>query len=112
MSTDDEQEFAEFIKDITPDVMSVLERDEFFTKLEAQIFPTSTTDLNTCDHSYSVSIVILSELGHDESARDDVFDVMRSQGGFCDCEILLNAAPESPTRSAYWKQWAANVEVK
>ena len=112
MSTDDEQEFAEFIKDITPDVMSVLERQDFFAKLEAQIFPTGTTNLNKCDHSYSVSIVILSELGHDDSARDDVFDVMRSRGGFCDCEILLNAAPESPTRSAYWKQWAANVEVK
>jgi hypothetical protein len=98
------------LRGITPDVMSCLQREEFFTKLESHIFPDGTIDSNRCNHSFAVSTLILSEAGHDEDAREDVFDVMRSQGGFCDCEILLNVAPESTTRAAYWMKKAKNTE--
>jgi hypothetical protein len=96
--------------DITPNVMNCLQREKFFTKLESHIFPDGTIDSNCCSHSFVVSTLVLSESGHDEKAREDVFEVMRSQGGFCDCEILLNVAPESAARAAYWKKKAKNTE--
>jgi hypothetical protein len=34
---------------------------------------------------------------------DDIYRVLRSRGGACDCEILFNVAGESRLRSDYWK---------
>jgi Protein of unknown function (DUF2695) len=104
MSTSDDEEFESFIEDITPDVFASLQRENFFTSLEARIFPEGSTDRNECDGSFSAATALLTDLGHDEDAREDVFDVMRSKGGFCDCEIILNAAPESAARATYWKK--------
>ncbi len=106
MSPEPEADFDSFISDISPDVMKCLENEDFFRKLEARIFPDVSTDRKTCDGSFSVATEILTSAGHDKSAIEDVLDVMRSKGGFCDCEIVLNAAPESSVREAYWKRRA------
>ena len=92
-----------FLKDITLGVLACLTRQQFFTALEARIYPEGPAGPNLCDHSCSVAIDVLSASGHDQDARRDILDVMRSLGGSCECEILWNVAPTSAARAAYWR---------
>ena len=59
-----------------------------------------------CDHSYVISKSILAELGFQAEDLDDIFDVLQSRGGFCDCEILYNTTEESRLKVEYWKSTA------
>ena len=43
---------------------------------------------NECGGDYKLSEAILREAGYDSAALEDIFDVLRAQGGCCDCEIL------------------------
>jgi hypothetical protein len=103
VADDSQRKFDEFISDITPDVIAVLKRQSFFELLEKETFPDGIIGSSTCRHDFSATTELLSQLGHDADAIRDVIDVMRANGGFCDCEIVLNAAPESKVREAYWK---------
>jgi hypothetical protein len=109
---EEDEELQSLIEDISPDVFLSLERSNFFSDLESRIFPDRTVASNTCDSSYLISIELLTALGHDEEAQEEVFAVMQVKGGFCDCEILLNAAPESAARASYWKSRAENLKVE
>jgi len=109
LSDESQREFDLYISDITPDVMGVLNRQFFFERLEKEIFPTGIVDSSTCRHDYIVTTKLLSQLGHDADAIEDVIDVMRANGGFCDCEIVLNTAPESRIREKYWKDEHARL---
>ena len=40
----------------------------------------------------------------------DVFHVLMDKGGYCDCEILYNAAEESRLKAEYWRARAAELE--
>lgn len=95
-------DFDQFVEDITPDVLGVLERQNFFSLLEAEIYPSAKLDESRCLHDFSASLRILAGLRHDSAAQEDVLSVLRSNGGFCDCEAILNVAPESKVRKAYW----------
>jgi len=55
-----------------------------------------------CGGDYKLSEAILLKSGFESSDLADVFDVLRSRGGFCDCEILYNVAETSRLKSAYW----------
>jgi hypothetical protein len=100
---DGQREFEEFITDVTPNVMTVLLGQSFFDLLEKEIFPDGSTDNSVCRHDFSRSKGLLMRLGHDVGAVKDVIAVMQANGGFCDCEIVLNVAPESRVRKTYWK---------
>ena len=39
----------------------------------------------------------------DTTAMEEVFDVLRSQGGFCDCEVLYNVSESSRLKATYWR---------
>ena len=52
------------------------------------------------DHKLSEDI--LREAGYDPEALQDILDVLRSQGGCCDCEILYNVADTSRLKTNYW----------
>jgi Protein of unknown function (DUF2695) len=109
MPPDDEDLYDEaLLSDIAPNIMAVLIRDKFFTRLEARVFPDSPDPRNLCDHSFSNASVLLAEDGHDEDAQEDVFAVMRSRGGFCDCEIIWNVAEGSPVTENYWRTRAVS----
>jgi Protein of unknown function (DUF2695) len=92
--------------DITPSIMACLNRDHFFARLEARVFPESPDIRSLCNHSFEFATALLAEDGHDEDAQQDVFAVMRSQGGFCDCEIIFNVAENSAVTEGYWRSWA------
>ena len=103
MLEDSQREFDEFISDITPDVMVVLVRQSFFEQLEREVFPNGAIDSSACKHDFSITMRVLSQSGYDEDAIRDVIDVMRANGGYCDCEIILNAALQSKVSENYWK---------
>lgn len=101
--------FDKFIADITPDVMGVLQKKNFFAQLEEQLFPSESVDISNCKHDFSITERLAKELGFDKADIDDIVDVMRAKGGCCDCEIVLNAAPESRVREKYWKAEQAKL---
>ena len=104
-----QSDFDEFIADITPDVMGVLQKKGFFARLEEEVFPTGSVGTSNCKHDFSNTQRLVTELGFDKAAFDDIVDVTRANGGFCDCEIVLNAAPESVIRAGYWKTQASKL---
>jgi hypothetical protein len=99
-----DREHAEFVKSISDDVMKSLVSRRFFEELDSRLCPKDgQASRVSCDHSYGISKTILAELGFQAEDLSDVFDVLRSRGGFCDCEILYNAADESRLKAEYWK---------
>jgi Protein of unknown function (DUF2695) len=105
------ESWDEFIESIAPDVLRCLQRRNFFERLEGNVFPEGPGSRGTCDHSYRHLISLMeAEAWPDKDHREDVFDVMRSKGGFCDCEIIYNVAPESQVREHYWKRRASELE--
>lgn len=94
----------ELIAEITPYVMGYLERLNFFEKLDDVLSPVnSTTQAGTCNGSYESSESILLAAGCKKSDLSDVFAVLRSKGGCCDCEILYNVVESSRLKSKYWR---------
>jgi hypothetical protein len=102
-----EESFDEFIESITEDVLRVLSSQGFFCKIEGRVWPDGPDGRKVCDGSFANAVDIATADGHSLEDQDDIFHVMRSRGGFCDCEIVLNVAPESAVRERYWKKKAA-----
>ncbi len=97
----------DFIASITPDVMGCLNRSQFFVKLDDVLCPTDTgSQPKECSGDYKLSEAILREAGYDATDLEDIFDVLRAQGGCCDCEILYNVAESSRLKANYWRRRA------
>jgi hypothetical protein len=78
--------------------------------LDDQLSPPSDVERRkTCAHDYAISETILRAANFSLDDLGDIFEVLRAQGGFCDCEILYNAAPPNRLKSNYWCQQAAKV---
>jgi hypothetical protein len=97
-------EDEDLVGSITPDVMRCLARVRFFEKLEDLLSPEEASlERNTCNSDFSLSESILRACGFDSEDLDDIFAVLRSRGGCCDCEILYNVAEESRLKAEYWR---------
>src|ERR1700737_1192148 len=95
-----------FISSIAPHVMRCLGECIFFEKLDDLLSPESpSTPSAGCDGTYKFSESILADR-FDRDALDDIFDVLKSKGGFCDCEILYNVV-DSRLKAKYWRSHAA-----
>lgn len=106
-----DREHQEFVEAISDDVMRCLTTRGFFEELDSRFCPKEHGVPRTlCDHSYTISEAILAGRGFHAEDLDDIFDVLRSKGGFCDCEILYNAAEESRLKLEYWKARAKELE--
>jgi hypothetical protein len=94
----------EFLKSIAPNVLGVLEKKGFFTRLDDLFCPVDPlADRAKCGHSFDISFSILRDLGMDSDDLDDVLGVLRFGGACCDCEVLYNVADESRLKSEHWK---------
>lgn len=103
-----DDDHLEFVTSISGDVMNCLVSKRFFGELNSRLCPKDDQAPRVlCDHSYRISKLILAELGFQAEDLDDIFDVLRSRGGFCDCEVLYNATEESRLKTEYWKSKAA-----
>lgn len=105
-------EDQEFGDDIAPYVLKALHEKKFFEHLEAVVYPKGDSGRRLCDHSYTHAYEILLTSGFTEEERDDILIVCKSQGGFCDCEILMNVddRDESP-RARYWRSRSGAAEA-
>jgi hypothetical protein len=65
-----------------------------------------------CAHNYAISESILIASNFSQEDIADVLAVLQAQGGFCDCEILHNAAPANRLRATYWRKRAAELEAQ
>ena len=96
---------------ITPDVMGCLGRSKFFEELDDHLSPADKPIApERCRGTFEISDLILRSQGYDEAARTDIFDVLRSKGGFCDCEILYNVVETNRLKAEYSKARAKEIE--
>jgi hypothetical protein len=106
------EEWDAHIESIAPDVIRVLEGKRFFHILDELVFPTGDWKASTCDHSLDKTLALISEQGFNEGEKDDIMNVLQSRGGFCDCEVLFNAAEEDGLpKERYWKEKAQQDKV-
>ena len=98
-----DEEADEFIASIAPDVIRSLVRSSFFEKLDDLLCPKDHSHpIRTCEGDYELSESVLLALGFNRPDLEDIFGVLSSRGGCCDCEILYNVAESSRLKSAYW----------
>jgi hypothetical protein len=94
----------ELIASITPDVMKCLVRSRFFEKLDDLLCPVDDSHhRQDCRGNYKLSESVLLASGFERSDLEDIFRVLRSKGGCCDCEILYNAAESNRLKARYWR---------
>jgi Protein of unknown function (DUF2695) len=93
----------ELIDSITPDVMMCLLDSRFFELLDKALCPEEAGGESApCWGDFRHSRPILLNRGFKEDELFDVFHVLMRKGGFCDCEILYNAAEHSRLKAEYW----------
>ena len=98
----------DLISSIAPDVMKCLGRCGFFEKLDGLLSPEDNPiPAQGCDGTHKLSESILIAAGFDRAELDDIFAVLQSKGGFCDCELLYNVAETSRLKAHYWRARAA-----
>jgi hypothetical protein len=101
----------DLIAAITPDVMKCLAKWKFFEALDDRLCPADESKVRErCAGNYAISEAILHALGRDDMEFADIFDVLRAQGGFCDCEILYNVMQENRLKSEYWRAQYTKLE--
>jgi uncharacterized protein DUF2695 len=93
----------ELIPLIGPDVMTCLGRCSYFEKLDGLLSPQdNSVPVEKCDGSFRLSETILIAAGFDRAELKDVFAVLHSKGGCCDCEVLYDVAEKSRLKVTYW----------
>ena len=101
----------ELINSITADVMRCLSRSNFFAKLDDLLCPKDDPHLrHGCAGDYKLSESILLASGFNQNDLDDICGVLRSKGGYCDCEILYNVAESNRLKAEYWQRRAAGLQ--
>jgi hypothetical protein len=102
----------EFISNITADVKNCLVSARFFEKLDDLLGPSEETcSHQICGRDYKLSESILIAWDFSREDITDIWAVLQSLGGFCDCEILYNMAPSSRLAARYWRKRAAELKV-
>ena len=102
---------AELIEDIAPDVMRVLLGSGVFQALDDALCPADpAAPRRPCHGDYRHARAMILARGFREDELFDVFHVLMARGGYCDCEILYNAAEESRLKAEYWRARAEEIE--
>lgn len=103
----------DYVASIASDVMAVLRTKGFFDALDEALCPLDgSRPAVPCRGNYENSERILGDLGFDADDVKDIFDALRSRGGFCDCEVLYNVVETSRLKSKYWRAQADRHERK
>lgn len=93
----------ERINKITPAIMKILTRVNFFSALDDIMAPQDKEKKGaSCHGDFDLSKKILKTHGFTEEEMFDIFHVLMGKGGFCDCEILYNASEGSRLKTRYW----------
>lgn len=101
----------DLIAAIKPNVLALLQRCGFFTKLDELLCPTDAdSHRQECSGDFHHSRLVLKTCGIPEPDWSDVFHVLMGEGAFCDCEVLYNIASESRLRADYWRSSRAGKQ--
>ena len=85
----------------------------FFERLDDLLFPKEDSNQReVCVGNYELSKRVLEASGFDSDDLQEILDVLRAQGGCCDCEILYNVSESSRLKSEYWKSRADGIEAR
>jgi hypothetical protein len=102
----------ELISSIAPDVMKCLERARLFEKLDDLLSPQDNSiPPQTCDGTYNISEGILLASGFEHADLEDIFAVLHSKGGCCDCEVLYNVSETNRLKANYWRRRAEGLSI-
>ena len=101
----------ELTAEIAVDVMRVVSRRGFFEKLDDKLCHVGDVNAETCAGGYAIS-ELLHTLGFDEEELKDIFQVFRSRGGFCDCEILYNVSETNRLKTRHWRGRAVELDAR
>lgn len=66
------------------DILETLYNRQFFYRLSQLL------EKNECDNEFTMSIKLLQDMGYGKERIDETLNLFRNQGGYCDCEIILN----------------------
>lgn len=103
----------DLIASIAPDVIRCLHRAGFFAKLDDVLCPTDDKKSPlACDGTYKISVPILLACDFDQADVAEIFCVLKSKGGCCDCEILYNVADVGRLKARYWRNRAGELEAQ
>ena len=105
-----EETIDEFIESIAPDALLSLDKRDFFRRLEELVWPDGLNGRKVCDGTFANTLLMTAGVGYTPNDQDDILEVMRARGGFCDCEVMLNVAPDCEVRERHWKSVAAELE--
>lgn len=89
----------ETIDEIKGPIISILRDKVNFVAILDKEFASQTVK---CNGDFRCSKRILTELKFSEEDQFDIFHVLMSEGGYCDCEILYNVFKESEYSKKYW----------
>ena len=102
---------GDYVASIAPDVLRCLDKCKFFGELDDHLCPGDPSkSREDCRGDFGISEAILGSHGFSEEDLADVFEVLRSRGGFCDCEVLYNAFGGNRLKGEYWRARAAGQE--
>lgn len=102
---------SDLIDLITADVIACLDHSLFFEQLDDLLSPREDWhQREVCAGNYELSKRVLEASGFESDDLRDIFEVLKAQGGCCDCEILYNVAKSSRLKSEYWKGRSASTE--
>jgi hypothetical protein len=101
----------EYVASIMPHVMKYLARSRFFESLDDLLCPSEEScGARKCGGDYGLAESLLLASGLDQADLDDVYAVLRAQGGCCDCEILYNVTDSSRLKAKYWRGQANRLD--
>lgn len=99
------------VSSIAPDVLRCLDKCKFFGELDDHLCRADPSkSREDCRGDFGISEAILRSHGFSEEDLTDIFEVLRSRGGFCDCEVLYNAVGDNRLKGEYWRARAAGQE--
>jgi hypothetical protein len=101
---------ADFIGHISGDVLKLLGGRRFFDFLDDRLCPDVHQQKPCpCVGDYTQTTLVLAGMGFDHQDISEILQVLASQGGCCDCEILFNVAANSRLKSEYWRSRAGAI---
>lgn len=102
----------ELIKLITPNVMPCPVNCGYFEELDNHLCPADKSHPREhCRENFDISESILQTHNFDDEALSDIFDVLRAQGSFCDCEVLYNVVETNRLKAEYWRSRASDINT-
>jgi len=89
------------IESIKEMILEILKNKTCFVKDLDNLFLTNQA---VCHGDFRHSKKLLTDFEFTEKEQFDIFHVLMSEGGYCDCEILYNAFKDSGYANKYWSE--------